>query len=415
MENTIEVIGLSKSYTIGVAGPSYRTIRDLVTQRLSLLRLSARRGRSGRAKEFWALSDLAFTVKPGEAVGIIGRNGAGKSTLLKVLARITEPTGGYALVRGRVGSLLEIGTGFHPELSGRENIFLNAALLGMRRSEIRRKFDEIVAFAEVDQFLDTPVKHYSSGMYVRLAFAVAAHLETEILLVDEVLAVGDAAFQKKCLGKMNQVTKEGRTVLFISHNMSAVKALCERGLVLEAGRLVYDGKVGQAIYEYHRTLSGEPDDRRNSEAPSHGAVIGPMRVNGQIQPVVELHQPLRVTCELASASTIDQYWLFCLVQDASNNVLVHAQIDERELGHVFLPGRQTVCMTLPPLWLRPGVYTVTVKLIVGRGASAGRFQGDPVMVEVEGEVATSALHGMLTPLLQWEVGAAGEAVGAEGN
>jgi len=203
----------------------------------------------------WALKDVSFEVKQGEVVGIIGRNGAGKTTLLKILARITEPTEGYAEVRGQVGSLLEVGTGFHPELTGRENIYLSGAILGMTKREIDRKFDEIVTFAEIEKFLDTPVKYYSTGMYVRLAFAVAAHLEPEILLVDEVLAVGDAAFQKKCLGKMEDVAREGRTVLFVSHNMAAVENLCQRGIVLDKGRIAYNGQTKEAISYYLNSLA----------------------------------------------------------------------------------------------------------------------------------------------------------------
>ena len=200
--------------------------------------------------EFWALKDINFEVQAGECVGIIGRNGAGKSTLLKILSRITEPSTGRAVLRGRVGSLLEVGTGFHPELTGRENIFLNGAILGMRRHEINKRMDEIVAFAEVDEFLDTPVKHYSSGMYMRLAFAVAAHLDPEILIVDEVLAVGDVQFQKKCLGKMSEVAKDGRTVLFVSHNMAAVQSLCKIGVLLEQGSVVQVGLASEAVTAY---------------------------------------------------------------------------------------------------------------------------------------------------------------------
>ena len=205
---------------------------------------------AGATEDFWALRDVSFEVAPGEVVGIIGRNGAGKSTLLKILSRITEPTTGRVTLDGRVASLLEVGTGFHPELTGRENIFLNGAILGMTRAEIRRKFDEIVAFAEVERFLDTPVKRYSSGMYVRLAFAVAAHLEPEILVVDEVLAVGDAEFQKKCLGKMHEVSRGGRTVLFVSHNMAAVQALCSRAIWLERGEVAASGPASAVVAQY---------------------------------------------------------------------------------------------------------------------------------------------------------------------
>ena len=204
------------------------------------------------SEEFWALKDVDFEIKRGEVVGIIGRNGAGKSTLLKILSRITEPTEGRVTINGRIGSLLEVGTGFHPELTGRENIYLNGAILGMRRAEIRRKFDEIVAFAEIEKFLDTPVKRYSSGMYVRLAFAVAAHLEPEILLVDEVLAVGDAEFQRKSLGKMSDVANGGRTVLFVSHNLAAVRSLCSRAFLFERGKLAFGGDVSAALTSYER-------------------------------------------------------------------------------------------------------------------------------------------------------------------
>ncbi|HEV2355422.1 MAG TPA: polysaccharide ABC transporter ATP-binding protein, partial [Puia sp.] len=212
---------------------------------------TAHKSRNGSKEEFWALKDVDFEIRPGERVGIIGRNGAGKSTLLKVLSRITEPTRGRIRVRGRVASLLEVGTGFHPELSGRENVFLNGAILGMSRAEIRKKFDEIVTFAEVEKFLDTPVKRYSSGMYVRLAFAVAAHLEPEILVVDEVLAVGDAQFQRKCLGKMEEVSnKEGRTVLFVSHNMGAIKSLCTSAIILHRGQKILQGDVFESLAKY---------------------------------------------------------------------------------------------------------------------------------------------------------------------
>jgi lipopolysaccharide transport system ATP-binding protein len=213
-------------------------------------------GSSSLPGELWALKDVSFTVKPGEVLGVIGRNGAGKSTLLKILSRITQPTGGRVELRGRVGSLLEVGTGFHPELTGRENIYLNGAILGLTRREIERRFDDIVAFAEIERFLDTPVKRYSSGMHTRLAFAVASHLEPEILVVDEVLAVGDASFQKKCMGKMDQVSRHGRTVLFVSHHMSAIKSLCTRAILIENGRIVADGNVDEVVNRYLEAGSG---------------------------------------------------------------------------------------------------------------------------------------------------------------
>lgn len=252
----IQCEGLSKRYRIGEL-ERYKALRDTLTDALyaPVRRLrSAFRPSNGQHTNghhsFWALKDLSFEIKHGEVVGIIGRNGAGKSTLLKILSRITKPTEGYARINGRVGSLLEVGTGFHPELTGRENIYLNGAILGMKKAELDRKFDEIVAFAEIEKFLDTPVKRYSSGMYVRLAFAVAAHLEPEILVVDEVLAVGDAQFQKKCLGKMGEVAKKGRTVLFVSHNMAAVQRLCTRAMWLDKGEIIEDGEAGQVVSSY---------------------------------------------------------------------------------------------------------------------------------------------------------------------
>lgn len=245
----IHVEGLGKRFTIGASQTaSYGTLRDSISQFAS--RLTRRSKPQKPDVDLWALRDVNFRVEVGEVVGIIGGNGAGKSTLLKVLSRITEPSEGQARIRGRVGSLLEVGTGFHPELSGRENIYLNGAILGMTRNEIRSKFDEIVSFSEVEKFIDTPVKHYSSGMYLRLAFAVAAHLEPEILMVDEVLAVGDHNFQNKCLGKMNEVAKQGRTVLFVSHNMSAVHHLCTRAILLQKGSVAYEGDPGSVISRY---------------------------------------------------------------------------------------------------------------------------------------------------------------------
>lgn len=252
----LRVEGLGKRFRIqgdGLAKASYRTMRDTMANLLATpFRRTGETHRS--ARDYWALKDVSFEVKTGEVVGLIGRNGAGKSTLLKVLSRITEPTTGYAEVRGRVGSLLEVGTGFHPELTGRENVSLNGAILGMTRAEVGRKFDEIVAFAEIDKFIDVPVKFYSSGMFVRLAFAVAAHLEPEILFVDEVLAVGDAAFQKKCLGKMENVARSGRTVILVSHNMGAIAELCSHGVLLDAGRVKFAGPIGPAIEGYGKLL-----------------------------------------------------------------------------------------------------------------------------------------------------------------
>lgn len=257
----IRVDNLGKKYRLGGPQERYQTLRDQIRKWFSPREL-IRAVRGQQRPSFWAIKDVSFEVKRGEVLGIVGRNGAGKSTLLKILSRITEPTEGEADIFGRVGSLLEVGTGFNPELTGRENIFLNGAILGMRRSEIVRKFDDIVHFAEVSKFIDTPVKHYSSGMYTRLAFAVAAHLEPEILIVDEVLAVGDAEFQKKCLGKMGEVARGGRTVLFVSHNMGAVRNLCTRAILLELGRVRLNGDTSEVIQSYMATAR-QYDGRMN--------------------------------------------------------------------------------------------------------------------------------------------------------
>jgi lipopolysaccharide transport system ATP-binding protein len=255
LSDIIQVRGLSKSYLLNHEGKErYTALRDVITQKArKIFSFPGWKITQSTTEEFWALKDIDFDIEQGDRVGIIGRNGAGKSTLLKILSRITEPTKGSIKIKGRIASLLEVGTGFHPELTGRENIFLNGAILGMSRAEIRKHFDAIVEFAEVERFLDTPVKRYSSGMYVRLAFAVAAHLEPEILIVDEVLAVGDAQFQKKCLGKMEDVSKnEGRTVLFVSHNMGVVSQLCKKGILLSKGQIKVSGDMKKVIESYLR-------------------------------------------------------------------------------------------------------------------------------------------------------------------
>lgn len=263
MTTAISVHDLGKKYILSHQAPErYTALRDIIANGVKnagrrLFQPQSLADRNPRREEFWALHGIGFDIEQGERVGIIGRNGAGKSTLLKVLSRITEPTEGSVRIRGRVASLLEVGTGFHPELTGRENIFLNGAILGMSKSEIRRKFDEIVAFAEVEKFLDTPVKRYSSGMYVRLAFAVAAHLEPEILIVDEVLAVGDIQFQRKCMGKMEEVGKSGRTVLFVSHSMAAIAALCSKAILLREGRLAAIGDVHEITLDYLRSHTAD--------------------------------------------------------------------------------------------------------------------------------------------------------------
>ncbi len=307
----VRVEELWKQYRVGRQPQRYATLRDTITEtfRAPLHRLQGLlRGRvavgPSSDEDFWAVKNVSFDIRRGEVVGIIGRNGAGKSTLLKILSRITEPTLGQVSLYGRVGSLLEVGTGFHPELTGRENIQLNGAILGMKREELASKFDEIVAFAEVEKFIDTPVKHYSSGMYLRLAFSVAAHLEPEILIVDEVLAVGDAAFQKKCLGKMEGVAKEGRTVLFVSHNMQAVTRLCQRVILLDAGGVVGDGPAGQMVTRYLSSSEGNTKLRAWDDpvrAPGSDVVrlcaVRTRTEDGQTTDLVDIRKPLGVEIE----------------------------------------------------------------------------------------------------------------------
>lgn len=307
----IRVENLGKRYRIGAPVARYQTLRESMQELFSSPWRRLRGGDEAGNHSIWALKDVSFEVRQGQVLGVIGRNGAGKSTLLKVLSRVTDPTEGYAEIHGRVGSLLEVGTGFHPELTGRENIYLNGAILGMKRGEIERKFDEIVAFAEVEKFIDTPVKRYSSGMYLRLAFAVAAHLDPEILVVDEVLAVGDAEFQRKCLGKMSDVARQGRTVLFVSHNMSAILRLTEEALVIEKGSLTLRAPTARAVdYYLARGFSQEgqyrwPEDEIPPEAdPFCPTAIRVLNAQNQIADTLRSVEPFTIEIEYALRAPI---------------------------------------------------------------------------------------------------------------
>ncbi len=344
MSNTvIQVENIGKKYMIAHQQEIHTTLRDKLAMKVkSAVGKFSRSHRNNRftKEEFWALKDISFEVKQGERLAIIGRNGSGKSTLLKLLSRITEPSTGRISLRGRVASLLEVGTGFHPELTGRENIYLNGAILGMTRVEIRRKFDEIVAFAEVEKFLDTPVKRYSSGMYVRLAFAVAAHLEPDILLVDEVLAVGDAAFQKKCLGKMGEVSeKEGRTVLFVSHSMSAVTRLCQRGLLLDQGHLKLDADIFSVSSQYLKSDLGTSAERRwpNSQ-DSPGDEVARLKavrvsVNGKVKEAVDIRYPVTLEMEYWNLKPNAQIFsAFALLNEEGVALFVSADFEDLEWG-----------------------------------------------------------------------------------
>jgi homopolymeric O-antigen transport system ATP-binding protein len=317
--------------------------------------------RNSQSDTFWALRDVSFEVKRGEVVGIIGRNGAGKSTLLKILSRITAPTRGEVEIKGRVGSLLEVGTGFHPELTGRENIFLNGAILGMKRAEINRKFDEMVAFAEIEKFIDTPVKRYSSGMYVRLAFAVAAHLEPEILLVDEVLAVGDAQFQKKCLGKIGEVAREGRTVLFVSHNMAAMSSLTHRSIVIERGQVLVDGMTTEAIHAYLQFVTVNLRESLSGSG-NHTSIKNVWLLDASDNPT-NMYQPgsklmFEIEFETSGKSGMS---LETFLVDSSRIKIAHASLHQfHGLMLPTTPGRYRVKLNFDPLQLASGRYSLDV-------------------------------------------------------
>lgn len=374
----IKAQGLSKRYALGTR-ERYRTLRDTLMDvvRAPFARHSPTEsptGGTGRhaSDGFWALRDVSFEIRQGDVVGVIGRNGAGKSTLLKLLARITEPTRGRAALYGRVGSLLEVGTGFHPELSGRENIFLNGAIIGMRRSEIARHFDEIVAFAEVEAFIDTPIKRYSSGMYLRLAFAVAAHLNPEILFVDEVLAVGDAAFQKKCLGKMSEVASTGRTILFVSHNLGAVANLCTRGLLLSQGRLVGDLPVREAIAKYIDLGNTDEGERcwDDDQAPGSAQVrLRRVRVlsGGKVTSDVSVDCPFSVEIEFETlvddlAISTGVHITHAVAGDvlAANNFPSAMEGYDPFAGRTYPKGTFRATCTVPANLLNEGIYGLNV-------------------------------------------------------
>jgi lipopolysaccharide transport system ATP-binding protein len=415
----IRAHGLSKQYRIGELHSSIDTLRDHVIHGLR----SLRHGRP-RRETIWALEDATFDVRQGEVLGIIGRNGAGKTTLLRILSRITEPTRGYADVMGRVGSLLEVGTGFHGELTGRENIFLNGAILGMRRAEIVRKFDEIVDFAGIETFIDTPVKRYSSGMFVRLAFSVAAHLEPEILIVDEVLAVGDVDFQKRCLGKMESFGQSGRTVLFVSHSMPTVARLCPRLLLLDRGRIVADGDTEQVIGRYLHGDSGTAA-RRDWPDPASAPGDAYARLNsarivdgaGLTVDVVDVADEvgIELVYEVLSSEMGVAPWIDVVNEDGS---LVFSAVDpDPKAAAPREPGRYVSTAWIPDHLLNEGTLHVSVSLkspLLGRKPwrhadveSALTFQ---VVEQQEGRTARGGFSGRIAgpvrPLLRWTTGVA---------
>jgi lipopolysaccharide transport system ATP-binding protein len=367
----IRVEGLGKQYRLGGSQTGYRTLRDSISGAISwpvrLLKGELR----DRAEKIWALRNISFELQQGQVLGVIGRNGAGKSTLLKILSRVTEPSAGYAEINGRVGSLLEVGTGFHPELSGRENIYLNGAVLGMKRREIASKFDEIVEFSGVSKFIDTAVKHYSSGMYLRLAFSVAAHLEPEILVVDEVLAVGDAEFQRKCLGKMSDVAAAGRTVLFVSHNMSAILRLTEETIVLDRGELVYRAPTRQAVDYYMASGFSQSGERTWSaeEVPADAAPFRPISIRvrdpkGNILETAQSRQPLEVEIEYELEQPIQGLRVGLYLQSIRGEVILTSfdtdDAAQYEKYAIRPPGRYVSRAVIPANFLNEGQYLLGV-------------------------------------------------------
>jgi lipopolysaccharide transport system ATP-binding protein len=421
-ELAIRVEGLGKLYRIGQR-QSHRHLREALAAtaaapfRALRARLSgAPRNGNSRGETFWALRNVSFDIRDGEIVGIIGRNGAGKSTLLKILSRITEPTEGRAVIHGRVGSLLEVGTGFHSELTGRENVFLNGAILGMSKAEIARKFDEIVAFSEVEKFIDTPVKHYSSGMYVRLAFAVAAHLETEVLFVDEVLSVGDAEFQKKCLNKMQGAGEEGRTVFLVSHNMTAIQRLCQKAFWLEHGNIALSGSVREVVSAY---LSAESTAMTQQEWPNPDSAPGNEKVRLRSIRIRPVMQPTKTTDEITVRTPFVmefEYWN--LKPEARLNLSLLLYTEDGTIAFATGPGREpvwhgkpfpaglfrSVCY-VPGDLLNDGTHRLVLLVVENRSVVIYRHE-DVLTFEVKEDISIrdgwyGDWPGATRPMLRW--------------
>ena len=406
----IRVENLSKKYIIGHQKQErYTSFRDVLSNGAKSLWQGLTSDRKAnlddRSEEFWALKDVSFEIKQGDRVGIIGRNGAGKSTLLKILSRITEPTSGKISIKGRVASLLEVGTGFHPELTGRENIYLNGAILGMDRSEIKKKFDEIVAFAEVEKFLDTPVKRYSSGMYVRLAFAVAAHLEPEILIVDEVLAVGDAQFQKKCLGKMEDVAeKEGRTVLFVSHNIGAIKTLCDRGVVLNTGQLICNTSINEALGQYNTARDKSISKHYIATKESDKPYIKEIKVFQEgIDNDFKMNLPIRIYCNFDDKE-VKNISLTIVVHNSQGDWLIHSTDEFSDFSYTNVCVRECI---IPANILAEGDYYMMFALAV-RNQQIYQKLEDIIKFKIEfsgkmeDKTIESSLKGLLAPrIIEW--------------
>ncbi len=376
----IRVENLSKKYIIGHQKPEkYLALRDVIAGGIKGVaqKILQQKKINKSQEEFWALKDVSFEINQGDRIGIIGRNGAGKSTLLKILSRITEPTSGRITINGRVASLLEVGTGFHPELTGRENIFLNGSILGMSKVEIKKKFDEMVNFAEVEKFLDTPVKHYSSGMYVRLAFAVAAHLEPEILIVDEVLAVGDAQFQKKCLGKLEDVGREGRTVLFVSHNMATVTSLCQDAIWLMNGKVHERGSadwITSKYLIYGSELSGEVEiDTTKQESRFHFNRLSLLNVDNQVTSVFDIKQPIKVRLEYSSIQAVKDLELTIRIY-TSSGAPVFSINRSASIDLDINTGDYVAEIEIPANFLAPDTYSIDLGAHIPRVEVLSNYQ-----------------------------------------
>ena len=405
----IKVDNLGKQYRLGVDTAPYSTVREVLMDALKSPLRSLRR--NGSYPTIWALRDVSFEIKPGEIVGIIGRNGAGKSTLLKVLSRITEPTIGRVELYGRIASLLEVGTGFHPELTGRENIFLNGSILGMTRKEIESKFDEIVAFAEIEKFIDTPVKRYSSGMYVRLAFAVAAHLDPEILIIDEVLAVGDFAFQKKCLDKMQDVSTRGRTVLFVSHNMGAINRLCQRAILLHEGRVIHSGPTMEVVKRYTVDSSLARSEYLQPPAPEKAMHLRRVAITspgGDACSEVGYHDRFSIYLEYEVNRSIRGGSVgIALFSMDGTCIFASGDFDAQpELIELREKGYYQAEIEMPEKWLAPGRYVVHVYLSSGAGSVVYDRPEALVFTIVDTGTPGSQYgvnrRGLLHPILEWK-------------
>jgi lipopolysaccharide transport system ATP-binding protein len=383
MKPIIEVNNLYKKYTFGLKQPNYSLRDNIVNTTKKLPSLLSQKKINGKLEknQFWALKNISFKVKSGEVVGIIGRNGAGKSTLLKLLSRITSPTKGEITLRGKVASLLEVGTGFHSELTGKENIYLNGAILGMKRAEINDKFDEIVEFAEIPKFLDTPVKHYSSGMYMRLAFAIAAHLDPEILLVDEVLAVGDAEFQKKCLGKMGEVAKAGRTILFVSHNMNAISRLCNKAIFIKNGSIEFYGKVSEAISLYSDPSLNNIGFSASKKLHKKAFVKNFKVLINQNKSNIASNQLFTFVVDIQAQQHLSKLEVGIGINDELGHRITTLFSRFYNVKFQVKPGIKSVFCRVKNLILKPGVYYVNI--FVGDRYEAYDFILDPIMFKIE--------------------------------